>query len=98
MAKDKQFTKGLYPNKITTKYGEMQKIGIHKAQFMEWLEAQTPNDKGYISIVIGESKKEGKQYGYLDTYVPPTKDTQPTPIGAFENNGNSSDNSGNLPF
>lgn len=27
-----------------------------------------------------------------------TKDTQPTPMGAFDNNGNSSDNSGNLPF
>lgn len=69
MAQEKQFTKGLYPNKITTKFGEMQKIGIHKEQFMEWLKAQTPNEKGYISVIIGNGK-EGKQYGYLDTFVP----------------------------
>jgi hypothetical protein len=69
MATEKQFTKGLYPTKITTKFGEMQKIGIHKEQFMAWLQAQKPNEKGYVSVIIGNGK-EGKQYGYLDTYVP----------------------------
>jgi len=59
----KEFVKGMYVDTISTKYGEIIKVGINRDKFLE----NKFNDKGYINIELKKSK-EGKLYASINEY------------------------------
>ena len=68
---DVKFINGMFVNPPHEKAPDFVKAGIsfRREQFIEWLNEQTPNEKGYIRIQVKESK-EGKYYAALDDYKP----------------------------
>lgn len=50
-------------------------ISYHKEKFLEWLQAQTPDEKGYVKTQVKAGKDTGKPYMELDTYNLQAKDT-----------------------
>lgn len=56
-----------YPKTITTKYGDIIKIGLNENDIQ--LLSDKKNERGYTNIVIAKSPK-GSWYCYLDEYQP----------------------------
>lgn len=59
-----EFAKGVNLKTVTTKYGEILKVGIKLEDFSE----NPINDKGYINFDIKHGKESGKPYAEIDTY------------------------------
>lgn len=68
---EKQFADGIYLNKVSDKAPEFIKanVSIHIEKAIAWLKTQTPNEKGYITLV-GKESQQGKRYFELDTWKP----------------------------
>jgi len=68
---DVKFIDGMFVNPPHEKSPDFVKAGIsiRREQFIEWLNKQTPNEKGYIRIQVKESR-EGKFYAALDDWKP----------------------------
>jgi hypothetical protein len=68
---DIEFVQGMFFNKPSDKAPDwvVGNISIKADEFVRWLEAQRPNDKGFIKIKVNESKA-GKVYCALDDYEP----------------------------
>lgn len=71
---DNKFVTGLFVNPPHEKAPDFVKasISIKPAEFIAWLQAQEPNDKGYVRLQFKESR-EGKWYAALDDYKPADK-------------------------
>lgn len=71
---DVKFIDGMFVNPPHEKAPDFVKAGIsfRREQFIEWLNQQEPNEKGYIRIQVKESR-EGKYYAALDDYKPTSK-------------------------
>lgn len=90
---EKKFIKGLWFNLPHEKAPDFVKgsISISKDNFLEWLDAQETNEKGYIKIDLKVSRN-GKAYAELNTYRPgqqeqsPQQNTQPEPSNQEEVN------------
>jgi hypothetical protein len=65
------FADGIYLNTVSEKAPEFIKanVSIHIEKAIAWLQAQKPNEKGYITLV-GKESKQGKRYFQLDTWKP----------------------------
>lgn len=59
-----EFAKGVNLKTVTTKYGEIIKVGIKLEDFSE----NQINDRGYINFDILRAKETNKPYAALDTY------------------------------
>lgn len=59
-----EFAKGVNLKTVTTKYGEIIKVGIKLEDFSE----NPINDRGYINFDILRAKETNKPYAALDTY------------------------------
>jgi len=68
---DKIFSEGIYLNKVHENAPEFIKanVSIHIEKAIKWLQAQKPDEKGYIKLV-GKESKDGKRYFELDTWKP----------------------------
>ncbi len=79
---EKEFVKGLFVNPPHERAPDFVKCGIsfRPAEFIEWLQAQTPNDKGYVRPQVKEGKS-GKWYAEVDSWKPDAKkpDKKPEP-------------------
>ena len=66
---DKNFVDGLFYNFPHEKAPEfvLASLSINQAKFINWLNEQEANDKGYIKIDVKKSR-EGKPYCELNTY------------------------------
>jgi len=69
-----KFIDGLFVNPPHEKSPSFVKAGIsiRREQFIEWLNKQAPNEKGYIRIQVKESR-EGKFYAALDDWKPTSR-------------------------
>ena len=65
---DKVFCEGLYTKVITTKFGEIIKIGVKVEDFKNFLDTYESN--WYVNINLMTSKEWGKKYFELDTFKP----------------------------
>jgi hypothetical protein len=89
MSNDINFTRGLFFNEPHEKAPDfvIGSLSISRDNFMEWLEQQEPNEKGYVRVAIKRSK-EGKIYCALDTYEAKGRQEQPKPaaqdFGGFD--------------
>ena len=72
------FTKGLFFNKPHENAPAfvLGSLSISRDNFIEWLQDQQPNEKGYVRVTIKESR-EGKVYCALDTYEPKARQEAP---------------------
>ena len=70
---DKIFSEGIYLNKVSDRAPEFIKanISIHIEKAIAWLQAQTPDEKGYIKLV-GKESNDGKRYFEHDQWKPTT--------------------------
>lgn len=59
-----EFAKGVNLKSVTTKYGEIIKVGIKLEDFCN----NKVNDRGYINFDILRAKGTNKPYAALDTY------------------------------
>lgn len=59
-----EFAKGVNLKTVTTKYGEIIKVGIKLEDFCN----NKVNDRGYINFDIKRGKESGKPYAEIDTY------------------------------
>jgi len=68
---EKIFADGIYLNKVSDKAPDfiVANVSIHIEKGIAWLKTQTPNEKGYITLV-GKESKQGKRYFELDTWKP----------------------------
>ena len=73
-----EFAKGVNLKTVTTKYGEIIKVGIKLEDFSE----NPINDRGYINFDILRAKETDKPYAALDTYK---QDAQTDDIAQFDN-------------
>jgi len=75
---DKVFANGMYFNRPLPQAPDfvIGNVSINKKQFIEWLNKQSVNDGGYLSIDIKESKK-GKPYCELNTYQKKAEQAEP---------------------
>ena len=73
---DVKFIDGMFVNPPHERAPDFVKAGIsfRREQFIEWLNKQEPNEKGYIRIQVKESR-EGKYYAALDDYKPGKQDS-----------------------
>jgi hypothetical protein len=69
---DNKFVTGLFVNAPHEKAPEFVKasLSFKPAEFVEWLNQQEPNDKGYVRIQVKVSGKSGKWYAELDNWKP----------------------------
>jgi len=73
-----EFAKGVNLKTVTTKYGEIIKVGIKLEDFSE----NPINDRGYINFDILRAKETDKPYAALDMYK---QDAQTDDIVQFDN-------------
>lgn len=73
-----EFAKGVNLKSVTTKYGEILKVGIKLEDFAN----NKINDKGYINFDIKRAKETNKPYAALDTYK---QDNQTDNVMQFDN-------------
>lgn len=73
-----EFAKGVNLKTVTTKYGEIIKVGIKLEDFCN----NKVNDRGYINFDIKRAKGTNKPYAALDTYK---QDAQTDDIVQFDN-------------
>ena len=66
---EKIFIDGLNVDTVTTKFGEIIKLGVKTLKFAEFA-SEHENDRGYINIDI-LTNKDGKKYAVLNTYKKP---------------------------
>lgn len=71
---DTKFVDGLFVNPPHEKAPDFVKmsLSIKPAEFTAWLEAQEPNEKGYVRLQV-KSGKSGKWYASVDDYKPSDK-------------------------
>ena len=69
---ERKLVSGMYYNAPSEKAPDwvLGRVSFNAMKFMAWLEAQTPNEKGYINTQILMSKK-GEPYVALDDYKKP---------------------------
>jgi len=69
------FAQGMFFAKPSEKAPEfvLGKISIKRIEFLEWLDQQTENDKGYVNLDVLMGKS-GKPYVKLDNFVPKQRD------------------------
>lgn len=100
------FAEGLFYNLPSDKAPDFIKanISIAPEKFIEWLQQQTANDKGYVKLTVKESKN-GKVYVALDTWQPNQQQQpqqpaqqQPTSLSDDINNGVVAGESDDIPF
>lgn len=65
---DKVFAEGLYFFESDKDF-ILGKLSVNSNQFIEWLEKQETDEKGYVKLDILKSK-EGKPYIALNTWKP----------------------------
>lgn len=49
-------------------------IGVHVVDAIRWLQAQEPNERGYITLKVNRSKATQKPYVALDDFKPTPKE------------------------
>ena len=64
------FVNGLFVNYQQTQYGTIVKQAFHVQRFIEWLQQQQQNEKGYVKVDI-LTKQDGTPYCKLNTYQAP---------------------------
>ena len=62
------FVNGLFVDFTQTQYGTITKLGIHRDNFINWLNQQQVNEKGYLKVDILTARETGKPYAKLNTY------------------------------
>ncbi len=69
MAEEKIYPKGLWFNEKNLKQPDfvIGSISISKKMFIDWLNGQEEDEKGYIHLQVLQGK-ENKPYVVLDTY------------------------------
>lgn len=75
------YTKGIFFNRKHPKQPEfvLGSLSIIKDQFIEWLDAQEADARGYVRLQILNGK-EDKPYLTVDTYKPTPKEDDSTPF------------------
>jgi len=59
---------GLFIDTIQTRFGYIDKLGIHRERLINWLMQQQVNDKGYLNVDLLTAQNTGKKYAKLNTY------------------------------
>jgi hypothetical protein len=73
MSTTKEYIKGLFANKITTKYGEMINLDLSE-EGIKALQAIKPNEAGYRKITLGVQKNDPKKLSaWVNDFVPTKK-------------------------
>ena len=69
---EKRFPEGIYYNgpRDNAPSFVLGAISIKSAVFLEWLNAENPNDKGYVNLDILLSKETGKPYLVVNDFKP----------------------------
>lgn len=69
---EKVFAEGIYWDKPHENAPDfvLGRISINPNKLIPWLEAQKPNEAGYIKVSVLTSKSSGKPYCELDTWEP----------------------------
>ena len=67
---DNEFVKGAYWNEKREQAPHFVNgsVSFKKDEFVEWLNQQSPNDKGYVKMDLLTSRDGSKKYFKLDTY------------------------------
>jgi len=70
--KETVFANGMFFNTPSDKAPDwvVGSVSFSQIQFLEWLQQQKPNAKGYVRTQVLLSPKTGKPYCSLDTYEP----------------------------
>jgi hypothetical protein len=66
-----KYANGIYWNKKHEKAPSfvLGSISIKPEMFIEWLKAQTPNEKGYVRLKVNDGR-DGKPFVALDDWTP----------------------------
>jgi hypothetical protein len=72
MSTTKSYIKGLFANKVTTKYGEMINIDLSE-DGIKALQALPANEKGYRKITLGAQKNDASKLSAWENDFVPTK-------------------------
>jgi hypothetical protein len=59
---------GLFIDTIQTRFGYIDRLGIHRERLINWLMQQQVNDKGYLNVDLLTAQNTGKKYAKLNTY------------------------------
>lgn len=74
----KRFPEGIYfnhPHEKAPKF-VIGKLSVHRQKFLDWLNGEDPNEKGYINFGIINGK-QGKPYIEVDTWQPNQNKEEP---------------------
>lgn len=69
---EKNYADGLFYNEPHENAPDfvLGSLSINKDQFLDWLNQQQANEKGYVKIDIKRSKEKGTPYCELNTWKP----------------------------
>jgi len=79
----KNYANGVFITQRETKYDPLFSVGIHKENFIKWLQELEVNEKGYCNLTIMK-KKDADKYGthtcFEDRYMlDKNKESAPAP-------------------
>lgn len=76
---EKRFPEGIYfgfPAENAPEF-VVGKISIKSDVFLDWLNSEKPNDRGYVNLEILKGKKDGRPFCVVNDFVPKKQDGIP---------------------